>query len=80
MRVYERNLPPTVNVKASFQSSDIPAARKLVGAAGHSHKITSRLLFSLVQIIPSRNVTNGDGCVIFNQQYSIWYGENNTKT
>ena len=38
MRMYERNLPPIVNVAASMFSSDLPAARKGSGAAGHSHK------------------------------------------
>jgi hypothetical protein len=38
MRMYERNVPPIVNVAASGLSSDLPAARKGSGAASHSHK------------------------------------------
>lgn len=39
MRVYGSNLLKDVNVFPLFQTSDIPASRKIAGAAGHAHKI-----------------------------------------
>lgn len=38
MKMFERNLPPTVHTMANLQASDMPASRKFQGSAGHSHK------------------------------------------
>ncbi|KAF8987453.1 hypothetical protein BDQ17DRAFT_1393527 [Cyathus striatus] len=38
MRMYEKVLPPQVNIMGSMQVSDLPASRKFSGAASHSHK------------------------------------------
>jgi len=37
MKVYERQLPQRVHVATLFDASDVPASRKLQGAASHSH-------------------------------------------
>ena len=38
MKVYERRLPQRVHAATLFDASDVPASRKLQGAAGHSHR------------------------------------------
>lgn len=39
MHMYGRVLPPVVHVAVQLNTSDVPATRKLTGAAGHSHKM-----------------------------------------
>jgi hypothetical protein len=38
MKVYEWRLPQRVHAATLFDASDVPASRKLQGAAGHSHR------------------------------------------
>jgi len=38
MKVYERRLPQRVHAATLFDASDVPASRKLQGAASHSHR------------------------------------------
>jgi hypothetical protein len=37
MKIYERRLPQMVHAAVLLDASDVPASRKLQGAAGHSH-------------------------------------------
>lgn len=39
MKVYEQRLPQRVHAVTLFNASDVPASRKLQGAAGHSHRV-----------------------------------------
>lgn len=39
MNMYGRVLPAVVHVAVQLNTSDVPACRKLNGAAGHAHKV-----------------------------------------